>query len=123
MEPSIAVVPRTVDAPGKRFVYIEHGDPARFMELFSDLATFVEAHVQPLPAGGMLTTNTAIRLPSGNSFVAVSVRGELDQWERAIQAFADSKGLRTAKVRGHALVSSDGHVQPLEACAVLSVDL
>jgi len=93
------------------------------MELFADLGRFVEAHVKPLPAGGMLTAKTAIRVPQGDSFFGISVSGDLDRWEEGIRAFAESRGLLTAKVRGEALVSSDGRSRLLDTCVVQKIDL
>ena len=123
MEPSMGIAPGTFDVPGKRFVYIENGDPARLSDLFSDLGGFIEDNVKPLPTGGMLTTNTAIRIPSGICYYGISVKGEMDRWEQGIQAFAEARGLRTGRVTGHALVSSDGAIHPLEACTFERIDL
>jgi hypothetical protein len=119
----IEVAPDTVDVPGMRFVYIEHADAARFMGLFSDLVSFIEATLKPLPAGAILTTNTIIRLRSGVAYFGVSVKGELDRWEQGIRAFAESRGLRMGRVTGQAFVSSDGATHPLAACTVQRIDL
>jgi hypothetical protein len=111
-------IPGQVPVQGREFLYVEHASEDSFQQMFDDIGAFIEASVQPLPRGGLITTNAVLTLPSGESLFGLSFKGDVDRWEDGILRFAEARRLLTAKIQGSNVITRDGKTCPLSACVV-----
>ena len=112
-----ALIPGQVDVPGRRFLYIQDEDPLTFPARFDQIASGAEPGALPA-AGGMISENTTITTPHGEHFCGVSFKGDLEGWERAIEAYARARALKLLRVSGVRVSISDGKAWPISSCTL-----
>jgi len=108
--------PGTVVHPNNEVTYIEVPGEADFDAFFIDI---VEAVDPPRATGGsLMAENCALRTPRGDTFIAVTARGDLLGWRDHIATASKARNLRLARILDGEFVLESGDRFALEACEV-----
>lgn len=99
--------------PGREVLYVQHSGPEPFSRFFERLM-----HHAPIGAthGGAMTGGCKLTLPSGDTYEAITYKGDLNGWRAHIQKGAAALGVSLAQVDDGKLVLADGSRIPLTAC-------
>ncbi|MFP3834774.1 hypothetical protein [Chryseobacterium sp. SIMBA_028] len=107
----------------KEFRYVSDDGTGEFLskqDLLEDKGLFERLTEQidpPIPkAGGALTENCRLCLPSGELLHALSYRGDIKGWRKQIEQGARQLGLLTGKIIEDEIMLSDGRSYPLAQC-------
>ncbi len=109
--------PGTVPVAGRKFTYIPCDGRDEFEQLFAALSVF---DTSPLPAsGGILSENAQLITPDGESYFALSYKGDLPGWERLVAEFCREHRLTCASVDRDMFQVDGGVSAPMDQCKIL----
>lgn len=106
-------IPGTNPPPGRELRYVQYSGPDTFSKFFERLM-----HHAPIVAthGGVMTGGCKLVLPSGDTYQAISYKGDLEGWRAHVQIGVAALEVLLAQVVDGKLVLADGSQVPLTEC-------
>lgn len=111
-----SAIPGTEVRSGRGYLYLQSLSTDSFRDLFPRITRYGDG---PLPkAGGAINEEVRLTIPTGESFSAISFKGDLDGWRSKILECAGAENLLWAQIAGDDFVVSDGRSFSVESCRV-----
>ena len=111
-------IPGIIPVEWREYRYIADDGSGHFVRkgLFEKLVSQITL---PIPAaGGVITENCSLWLPTGELFHALSYKGDIEGWRRQIELGANTLGLLTAKIDSDRIWLSDRRHYELATCQI-----
>jgi len=109
-------IPGRESVEGREVRYLLDDGRELFDILFKKLVRYINP---PIPQmGGAIVEGCRIMLPSGQTFQAVSYKGDIDGWRRQIERGAEALKVPIARIEEGSLILDDVAV-PLTQCSVM----
>jgi hypothetical protein len=109
-------IPGTGVRSGRGYLYLQSPNAARFRELFPRITKSGDG---PLPkTGGAINEEVCLAIPTGETFWAISFKGDLEGWRSKILGCAEAEELLWAEISGDDFLVSDGRSVSVGSCRV-----
>lgn len=107
-------IPGFYEVEGREYRYVSFDGAADVSALFKEVVRKINP---PLAvSGGVVNENCSVFMPNGESYFALSYKGDIEGWRAQIQKGAEILGLKIAKISGSNFLLCDGTEVDVSRC-------